>query len=57
MNAEQLYEEFKLILDQLGVGFRGKDQVEVKGHLTFTLNEGGKKITVELDLGGNSEAT
>ena len=57
MSAEQFYEEFKLILDQLGVGFRGKDQVEVKGRLTFTLDKGGKKVTVELDLGGGSETT
>ena len=29
MNGEEFYEQFKAALDFLGVGFRGKDLVEV----------------------------
>lgn len=50
MNGEDFYAEFKEILNQLGVGWRGMKQVNVEGRLVFTLCDNGKKVTVELDL-------
>lgn len=51
MNAEQFYEELKVILDQLGIGWFGKDQAQVSGHLTFIVEDGGKKTVIELKVG------
>lgn len=49
MNAEEFYQEFKDALDFLGVGFHGKDEVEV--WLTdgkFCLALAGKEARVSL---------
>lgn len=51
MNAEEFYEEFKTALNFLGVGFHGKDKVEVwfDGG-KFCLALAGKEVRLSLPI-------
>lgn len=57
MDGEEFYLWFKQSLDQLGVGFHGKDLIQVSGDLSLTVSDRGSRTTVELNTEEFDEST
>ena len=57
MDGEEFYLWFKQSLDRLGVGFRGKDLIQVRGELSLTISDRGSMTTVELNTEEFDEST